>query len=72
VTAFLDFIPFIGNATGCAFGLISLGIALVLTSITVVIAVIAHNVLLLALVALLIVAGLYVWRQTARKPALAT
>jgi Transmembrane protein 43 len=65
INTFLSIIPAVSQASGCLFGGITAGIALVLTTITVLIAVIAHNVFLLAIVLALLIGGVLFWNRMA-------
>lgn len=71
ISAFLDVLPFLGNASGFMIGAVTFGVALVLTLITVLIAVIAHNIIALALVLLLLIGGVYAWGKMRRPAAVA-
>ncbi len=66
ISTFLDILPIAGKASGCLISGASAGAALVLTTITVIIAVIAHNVFLLAILLALIIGGAAFWGKMAK------
>ncbi len=61
ITALLNFVPVLGGLGKGLVVLVAFVLALVLSLITVVIAALAHNLLLLAAVMLLLVGGLFIW-----------
>ncbi|MFO7167738.1 MAG: TMEM43 family protein [Chloroflexota bacterium] len=71
ISAFLDVLPILGRLSGTAIGALTFGVSLVLTVVTVLIAIIAHNIVLLAGVLLLLLAGVYLWSRVRRPAALA-
>src|SRR5690606_29181401 len=71
VSAVLDVLPLLGRLSGTAIGALTFGVSLVLTVVTVLIAIIAHNIVLLAGVLLLLLAGVYLWSRVRRPAALA-
>lgn len=58
LTAFADVLPFLGNATGCVIGVVTFAVSFVLSGITIVIAIIAHSLVLLITLLVLIVGGI--------------
>ncbi|HWQ14399.1 MAG TPA: TMEM43 family protein [Roseiflexaceae bacterium] len=67
ISAFLDVLPFLGNLSGFAIGAATFGIALALSIVTIIISVIAHNIVLLIAVLLLFAGGVYMWSRTQRQ-----
>lgn len=71
VTAFLDVLPILGNASGCVIGLATFGIALVLSTITVILSLIAHSIIALVILLALVVGGVLLWSRRATRRAIA-
>jgi len=66
LNAVLKVLPWLGTAGRWTIGIVTFPVALVLTAVTVIIAIVAHNIwLLLAVLALLV--GLVYWRSTLKK-----
>jgi hypothetical protein len=63
INAVLDVLPFLGSASRFLIGIVALPIALVLSIITIVISVLAHNILALIVVLGLIVGGVMLWSR---------
>jgi transmembrane protein TMEM43 len=63
INAVLDVLPFLGSASRFLIGIVALPIALVLSIITIVISVLAHNILALIIVLGLIVGGVMLWSR---------
>jgi hypothetical protein len=66
ITTFLDVLPFLGSAGRFVVGLVALPVALTLSAITIVISILAHNVLALIVVLGLLIGGVLLWSR-ARK-----
>ena len=67
INTFLDILPFLGTAGRFVTNAVMFGIALVLSIVTIVISIIAHNIFLLIGVWLLLVGGVIAWNRL-RKP----
>lgn len=67
INTFLDILPFLGTAGRLVTNAVMFGIALVLSIVTIVISIIAHNIFLLIGVWLLLVGGVIAWNRL-RKP----
>jgi hypothetical protein len=63
ITAFLDVLPFLGSAGRFVIGLVALPVALVLSTITIVISILAHNILALIVVLGLLIGGVMLWSK---------
>lgn len=63
ISAFLDVLPFLGNLGRGMIGFVTFAVAFVLSAITILISVILHNILAMIVVLLLLVGGIYAWRQ---------
>lgn len=63
ISTFFDVLPFLGRMTGMAIGLLTFGVALVLSLVTIIIALIFHNVWLMLLLALLILGTVWLVGQ---------
>jgi hypothetical protein len=63
ITAFLDVLPFLGSAGRFVIGLVALPVALVLSVITIVISILAHNILALIVVLGLLIGGVMLWSR---------
>ncbi|KAB8141647.1 hypothetical protein F8S13_18050 [Chloroflexia bacterium SDU3-3] len=61
ITSFLDVLPLLGNIGGFMIGVVSFGIAFVLSAITIIIAIIVHNIILQIILLLLVLGGLVAW-----------
>jgi hypothetical protein len=57
VTSFLNVLPALGRVTGCLFSVAALGFALLLSAVTIVVATVAHNVVLLLVLGGMLVGG---------------
>jgi hypothetical protein len=67
ITAFLDVLPFLGSAGRFVIGLVALPIALALSMITIVISILAHNILALIVVLGLLVGGMMLWSRARKR-----
>lgn len=67
ITAFLNVLPFLGNAGGCAIGGITFGIALAVSTVTIVIAIIAHSLIAMIAVLALLIGGVALWGKLSRR-----
>jgi hypothetical protein len=67
ITAFLDVLPFLGSAGRFMIGLVALPVALALSVITIVISVLAHNLLALIVVLGLLVGGVMLWSKVRKQ-----
>jgi hypothetical protein len=73
ITTFLDVLPILGNASGCVIGLATFGAALTLSTVTVIISLIAHSIIALIILLALIVGGVVLWSRRAKgRPVAAT
>ena len=68
ITAFLDVLPFLGSAGRFVIGLVSLPVALALSVITIVISILAHNILALIVVLALLIGGVMLWSKMQKRP----
>lgn len=66
ITAFLNVLPFLGSLGGWAIGGITFVIALVLSAVTIIISLIAHNLIALIIILALILGGIYMLGQRAQ------
>ncbi|MEN9936479.1 MAG: hypothetical protein RLZZ387_3058 [Chloroflexota bacterium] len=66
ITAFLDVLPILGDISGFAISVVTFVAAAILSIITIVIAVLAHNLLALIVVLLLVAGGVYAWGLSKR------
>lgn len=69
ITAFLDVLPMLGSASGWMIGLGTFVVALLLSAVTIVIAIIAHNLVALVALLLLLVGGAVFWSKRQARPA---
>jgi hypothetical protein len=69
ITAFLDVLPFLGSAGRFVIGLVSLPVALTLSIITIVISILAHNILALIVVLGLLIGGIVLWSKLQKQRA---
>jgi hypothetical protein len=69
ITAFLDVLPFLGSAGRFVIGLVALPVALALSLITIVISILAHNILALIVVLGLLVGGVVLWSKMQKQKA---
>lgn len=67
ITTFLDVLPFLGSAGRFMVGLVALPVALTLSIITIVISLIAHNLLALIVLLVLIVGGMMLWSKLSKR-----
>jgi hypothetical protein len=67
ITAFLDVLPFLGSAGRFVIGLVALPVALALSMITIVISILAHNILALIVVLGLLVGGMMLWSRARKR-----
>jgi hypothetical protein len=69
ITAFLDVLPFLGSAGRFVIGLVALPVALVLSVITIVISILAHNILALIVLLGLLIGGVMLWSKLSKRQA---
>lgn len=69
INAFLDVLPFLGSASRFVIGLVSFPIALVLSIITIVISILAHNIIALIILLVLLVGGAVLWSKIQKQRA---
>lgn len=69
ITAFLDVLPFLGSAGRFVIGLVALPVALALSMITIVISILAHNILALIVVLGLLIGGVMLWSKVRKQRA---
>jgi hypothetical protein len=69
ITAFLDVLPFLGSAGRFMIGLVALPVALTLSVITIVISILAHNILALIVLLGLLVGGVMLWSKMQKRSA---
>lgn len=69
ITAFLDVLPFLGSAGRFVIGLVALPVALALSIITIVISILAHNILALIVVLGLLIGGVMLWSRARKRQA---
>lgn len=69
ITTFLDILPILGTASGWLFGVITFGIALVFSTITILIAIIAHSLIALIVLLGLIIGGIVLWGKRQNRAA---
>jgi hypothetical protein len=67
ITAVLNILPFLGNLGGKAIGLVTFGVAFVLSSLMIIVSAIAHSLLALTILLILILAGLWFMGQRAKQ-----
>jgi len=67
ITTFLDVLPFLGSAGRFMVGLVTLPVALVLSIITIVISILAHNILALIVVLGLLIGGVMLWSKVQKR-----
>jgi hypothetical protein len=67
ITAFLDVLPFLGSAGRFVIGLVALPVALTLSIITIVISILAHNILALIVVLGLLIGGVVLWSRVRKQ-----
>jgi hypothetical protein len=67
ISAFLDVLPFLGNLSGFAIGAVTFGVALALSIVTIIVSIIAHNIVLLIAVLLLFAGAVYLWGRMQRQ-----
>lgn len=67
ITAFLDVLPFLGSAGRFVIGLVALPVALTLSIITIVISILAHNILALIVVLGLLIGGVMLWSKVSKQ-----
>ena len=63
ITAFLDVLPFLGSAGRFVISMAALPVALVLSLITILISILAHNLLALIVVLGLLIGGVLLWSK---------
>jgi hypothetical protein len=69
IAAFLDVLPFLGSAGRFVIGLVALPVALTLSILTIVISIMAHNILALLVVLGLLVGGVILWSKIQKQKA---
>jgi hypothetical protein len=67
ITAFLDVLPFLGSAGRFVISMAALPVALVLSVITIVISILAHNILALIVLLGLLVGGVMLWSKMQKR-----
>jgi hypothetical protein len=67
ITAFLDVLPFLGSAGRFVVGLVALPVALALSIVTIVISILAHNILALIVVLGLLIGGVMLWSRARKR-----
>ena len=67
ITTFLDVLPFLGSAGRFVVGLVAFPVALVLSIITIVISILAHNILALIVVLGLLIGGVMLWSRVRKQ-----
>jgi len=67
ITAFLEVLPFLGSAGRFVIGLVALPVALALSTITIVISILAHNILALIVVLGLLIGGVMLWSKVRKQ-----
>jgi hypothetical protein len=69
ITTFLDVLPFLGSAGRFVIALVALPVALTLSAITIVISILAHNILALIVVLGLLIGGVLLWSKARKQQA---
>ncbi len=67
INTFLDVLPFLGSAGRFMIGLVALPVALALSIITIVISILAHNILALIVVLGLLIGGVMLWSRVRKQ-----
>jgi hypothetical protein len=67
ISTLLDVLPFLGSASRFVVGLATLVVALVLSTITILVAVLAHNLVALIVVLALLIGGVMLWSRVRRQ-----
>ncbi len=68
ITTFLDVLPFLGSAGRFVVGLVALPVALTLSILTIVISILAHNILALIVLLGLLIGGVVLWSKMRKQP----